>query len=246
MKICIMLNKNSSIIHLGEYILDIINKNKINDETYRKRIYFNIALSCKKLNKSKEGLYYINKLKSEFQFTEGQLNDITLLEGKFHRQNGDYKLTEIKLHEYLELSKKMKCSRSIVVGYNDLAYHYCLLKDYGRAKFNIDMAIQVINTNNIDNRLLAIVFHEAFCIYIHFDEDKMLYYFNKTLDKALLIGNNELILDAMNKIFDYFEAKNSTDRNLEILKIIDKKTKNYDKKKELGEIYVRAFNYIDF
>gem|GEM_PF-1754772 len=247
MKICIMLNKNSSIIHLGEYLLDFMNKNKINDETYRKRIYFNIALSCKKLEKSKEGLYYINKLKSsKFKFTEVQLNDITFLEGKFHRQNGNYEIAEIKLHEYLESSKKMKCNRSIVLGYNDLAYHYRLLEDYGRAKFNIDKAIQVININNIDNRILSIVFHEAFCIYMKFDEDKMVYYFNKTLDKAFLIGNSELILDAINKIFDYFEAKDNKDKNLEILKNIDEKTKNYDKKNELGEIYVRAFSYIDF
>ncbi len=246
MKICIRLNKNSNIIHLCEYILYFMNKNKIDDETYRKRIYFNIALSCKKLNKSKEGLCYINKLRSEFQFTEAELNDIILLEGKLYRQIGNFKLAEIKLHEYLEVSKKMKCSRSIVVGYNDLAYHYCFLKDYGRAKFNIDMAIQVINTSNIDNRLLAIVFHEAFCIYMKFDEDKMFYYFNKTLDKAFLIGNSELILDAINRIFDYFEAKDNKNKNLEILKNIDEKTKTYDKKNELGEIYVRAFSYIDF
>ncbi|ARC85510.1 helix-turn-helix domain protein [Clostridium argentinense CDC 2741] len=246
MKIYIELNKNSSIVHLGEYILEFMNKNKIDDETYKKRIYFNIALSCKKLNKSKEGLYYINKLRSEFQFTEGQLNDITLLEGNLYRQTGDYKLSEIKMREYLELSIKIKCNRSIVLAYNDLAYHYHLLKDYGRAKFYIDMAIQIISNNSIDNELLAIVFHEAFTIYMKFDEDKMFYYFNKTLDKAFLISNNPIILDAINRIFDYFEARNNKKKNLEILKIVDEKIKNYDKKNELGEIYIRAFNYIDF
>ncbi len=246
MKIYIELNKNSSIVHLGEYILEFINKNKIDNETYRKRIYFNIALSCKKLNKSKEGLHYINKLKSEFKLTEGQLSDVTLLEGKLYRQIGNYKLAEIKLHESLELSKKMKCNKSIVTAYNSLAHHYSLLKDYGRAKFHVDMAIQVGNANNIDNELLARIIHEAFTIYLHFDEDKMLYYFNKTLDKAFLISNNEIILDAINRVFDYFEIKNSINKNLEILKIVDKKTKNYDKKNELGEIYVRAFSYIDF
>jgi len=245
MKIYIELNKDSSIVHLGEYILEFMKRNKIDNETYRKRIYFNIALSCKKLNKSKDGLRYINKLKSEFKLTEGQLNDITLLEGTLYRQNGDYKLAEIKLCEYLDLNIKIKCNRNIVIAYNDLAYYYRLLKDYGRAKFYIDMALQV-SSNNIDNELLAQVLHEAFCIYMKFDEDKMLHYFNKTLDKAFLISDNQIILDAVNRIFDYFESEDNKNRNLEILKNIDEKTKNYDKKKELGEIYLRAFSYIDF
>ncbi|MBD8046338.1 MAG: hypothetical protein KID00_14190 [Clostridium argentinense] len=218
---------------------------KIDNETYRKRIYFNVALSCKKLNKSKEGLHYINKLKSEFKLTEGQLNDITLLEGTLCRQKGDYKLAEIKLREYLDLNIQVKCNRNVVIAYNNLAYYYSLLKDYGRAKFYIDMALQV-SSNNIDNELLAQILHEAFCIYMKFDEDKMLHYFNKTLDKAFLISDNRTILDLINRIFDYFEAKDSKNRNLEILKNIDEKTKNYDKKNELGEIYVKAFSYIDF
>ncbi|WP_454055022.1 hypothetical protein [Clostridium sp. Marseille-Q7071] len=245
MKIYIELNKNSSILHLGEYILKFMKNNKIDNETYRKRIYFNIALSCKKLNKSKEGLHYINKLKSEFKLTEGQLNDITLLEGTLYRQNGDYKLAEIKLREYLDLNIKIKCNRNMAIAYNDLAYYYHLLKDYGRAKFYIDMALQV-SSNNIDNELLAQILHEAFCIYMKFDEDKMLHYFNKTLDKAFLISDNQIILDAVNRIFDYFESKDNKNRNLEILKNIDEKIKNYDKKKALGEIYLRAFSYIDF
>ncbi|WP_454055585.1 helix-turn-helix domain-containing protein [Clostridium sp. Marseille-Q7071] len=246
MKIYIELNKDSSIVHLGEYILEYMKRNKIDNETYRKRIYFNVALYCKKLNKSKEGLCYINKLKSEFKLTESELSDVTLVEGKLYRQIGNYKLAKIKLHESLELSIKIKCNRSIVIAYNSLAHHYCLLKDYGRAKFYVDMAIQIGNDNNIDDERLAQIFHEAFTIYLNFDEDKMLYYFNKTLDKAFLISNNEIILDAINRIFDYFEAKNSINKNLEILKNIDEKTKNYDKKKGLGEIYVRAFSYIDF
>ena len=247
MKICIKLNKNASIVHIGEYILKFINRHKINDEVYKKRTYFNVALSCKKLNESKEGLYYINKLKSsDFQFTESELSDITLLEGILYRQNGNYEIAEIKLREYLELSKKMKCNRNIVLGYNDLAYYYRSLKDYGRAKFNIDRAIYISENNNIDSELLTIVFHEAFCIYMKFDEELMLHYFNKTLDKGILTGNTELLLDAINRIFDYFEGKGTKDKNLEILKNIDDKTKNYDKKNELGEVYVRAFNYVDF
>jgi len=246
MKICIMLNKNSSIIHLGEYILEYMKRNKINNETYRKRIYFNVALYCKKLNKSKEGLYYINKLRSEVKLTEEQRCDVTLVEGKLYRQIGNYKLATIKLHESLELSIKIKYNRSIVTAYNSLAHHYWLLKDYGRAKFHIDMAIQVSNDIDIDKTLLSEIFHEAFTIYLNFDEDKMLYYFNETLDKAFLISNNPIILDAINRIFDYFERKNNKKKNLEILKIVNEKIKNYDKKNELGEIYIRAFNYIDF
>ncbi|WP_461614251.1 helix-turn-helix domain-containing protein [Clostridium sp. Marseille-QA1073] len=246
MKIYIKLNKDSSIVHLGEYILEFMSNNKIDNEIYRKRIYFNIALYCKKLNKNKEGLYYINKLKSEFKLTEGQRSDVALVEGKLYRQIGNYKLAKIKLHESLELSRKTKCSESIVIAHNSLAHHYLLLKDYGRAKFYVDMAIQASNGNNVDDERLAQIFHEAFTIYLNFDEDKMFYYFNKTLDKAFLISNNEIILDAINRIFDYFETKNSINKNLEILKIINEKIKNYDKKNELGEIYIRAFNYIDF
>ena len=246
MKIYIELNKDSSIVHLGEYILEYMKRNKIDNETYRKRIYFNVALYCKKLNKSKEGLCYINKLKSEFKLTESELSDVTLVEGKLYRQIGNYKLAKIKLHESLELSIKIKCNRSIVIAYNSLAHHYSLLKDYGRAKFYVDMAIQIGNDNNIDDERLAQIFHEAFTIYLNFDEDKMLYYFNETLDKAFLISNNPIILDAINRIFDYFETKNSINKNLEILKIVNEKIKNYDKKNELGEIYIRAFNYIDF
>ena len=163
MKICIKLNKNASIVHIGEYILKFINRHKINDEVYKKRTYFNVALSCKKLNESKEGLYYINKLKSsDFQFTESELSDITLLEGTLYQQIGNYEISEIKLCEYLELSKKIKCNRSIVIAYNNLAYYYRSLKDYGRAKFNIDKAIYISENNNIDSELLTIVFHEAF------------------------------------------------------------------------------------
>ena len=52
----------------------------------------------------------------------------------------------------------MKCNRNIVLGYNDLAYYYRSLKDYGRAKFNIDRAIYISENNNIDSELLTIVF----------------------------------------------------------------------------------------
>ncbi|MBS5823688.1 MAG: helix-turn-helix transcriptional regulator [Clostridium argentinense] len=244
MKIYIKLNKDSSIIHLGEYILEYMRNNKIDNRTYRKRIYFNIALSCKKLNNSKEGLDYISKLKSEFELTEYELSDVALVEGILHRQIGDYKFAETKLYEALELSKKTKHNESIVITHNNLAHHYLLLKDYGRAKFYVDMAIEV-GKNNMNDERAAEIFNEAFTIYMKFDEDEMFNYFEKTLDKAFLISNNGIILDTMNKIFDYFEEKNDINKNLEILKIIDKKTKNYDKKDELGQIYVRAFSYIN-
>ncbi|GAA0122681.1 helix-turn-helix domain-containing protein [uncultured Clostridium sp.] len=246
MKIYIKLNKDSSIIHLGEYILEYMRNNKIDNRTYRKRIYFNIALSCKKLNNSKEGLYYISKLKSEFELTGYELSDVTLLEGKLYRQIGDYKLAGIKIHEALELSKKMKYTESIVIAHNSLAHHYLLLKDYGRAKFYVDMAMQIGSDNNMDDERAAQIFHEAFTIYMKFDEDEMFNYFEKTLDKAFLISNNGIILDTMNKMFDYFEEKNDINKNLEILKIINEKNKNYDKRTELGQIYIRAFDYIYF
>ena len=94
MKYIYKIKKDSSIIHLGEYILEYMRNNKIDNRTYRKRIYFNIALSCKKLNNSKEGLDYISKLKSEFELTEYELSDVALVEGILYRQIGDYKFAE--------------------------------------------------------------------------------------------------------------------------------------------------------
>ena len=100
-----------------------------------------------------------------------------------------------------------------------------------------------IGKNTMNDERASQIFHEAFVLYMKFDEDEMFNYFDKTLDKALSISDSETILDAMNRIFDYFEAKNNISKNLEILKFLDKKTKNYNKKNELGQIYIKAFSY---
>ena len=48
---------------------------------------------------------------------------------------------------------------------------------------------------------------KRFCIYMKFDEELMLHYFNKTLDKGILTGNTELLLDAINEYLIILKEK---------------------------------------
>lgn len=69
------------------------------------------------------------------------------------------------------------------------------------------------------------------------DEGKMIYFFNRTLDKAILSNNSEIIISITNGLFKYYQEKEDRNKIFEIIKMVDEKV-NSELKNELGEIYI--------
>ncbi|HAG43074.1 MAG TPA: hypothetical protein DCL31_06490 [Clostridium sp.] len=243
-KICIELNKNSNLLCIGKYTLDYMQYNNIDNPNYKKRIYFNMALSCRKLKEDTEGLYWISRLKEECGFSRKQLLDIVSLEGIFHRRLGNLNIAELKLKECLELSKIQNDLQDIAISYINLSFfYYKHKKDYHVAKLYIDKALE-INENEVDDDGLTYIFSEATRVYMKLDESKMIYFFNRTLDKAILSNNSEIIVNITNGLFKYYEEKEDRNKIFEIIKVVDQKV-NSELKNELGEIYIKAFKYLN-
>lgn len=195
-------------IYLNEYSLNILENEQIENDTIKKRIYFNNALAFSNMKKYENSLFFLNKLLNEYKDLDTrQYLDVLILKGNNYFRNNDFENAMKVYKETLFYAEKVNDIRAKAIAYENIGtIHYI----EGEISKCIEYRLKSIELKIIKKDYSYLyTLKSLVSVYIEIGEYKKAWtHIANIIDKAKKDNNYNLLFEIYNQILDiYIEGK---------------------------------------